>query len=143
MLSKVSIKDHLHHEAIVDLAKEIHAGEPKHLRKGKNARDYLMQAKAMFEATQSSTSSSSHPTRPKAKTLILTGDKPKVTFTQTVKAGCTRGTAIFPPKLPPTHIPVDPKPKESWQTVQRKKATCQGTKTTMVSGIIPAMHQIP
>ena len=56
MLSKVSIKDHPHREEIVELAREIHAGEPKHLRKGKNVRDYLLQAKTMFEASQSSTS---------------------------------------------------------------------------------------
>ena len=52
MLSKVSIRDHLHREAIIDLAKEIHAGKPKHLRKGKNACDYLLQAKTMFESSQ-------------------------------------------------------------------------------------------
>ena len=61
MLSKVSIKDHPHWEQIVDLAKEIHAGEPKHLRKGKNARDYLLQAKAMFDASQSSAASGAGP----------------------------------------------------------------------------------
>ena len=37
MLSKVSIKDHPHREQIIELAKEIHAGEPHHLRQGKNA----------------------------------------------------------------------------------------------------------
>ena len=31
ILSKVSIKDHPHQEEIVELAQEIHAGEPKHL----------------------------------------------------------------------------------------------------------------
>ena len=37
ILSKVLIKDHPQREHIVALAKEIQAGEPKHLRKGKNA----------------------------------------------------------------------------------------------------------
>ena len=40
-------------------------------------------------------------------------------------------------------IPVDPKPKNGWKEVQRKKATCQGTKSTMVSCRVPATNQIP
>ena len=98
----------------------------------------------MFEASQTSDSSSSIPGRPQANASILAGDKPKVSFVQTLKASRLRGAApVFLPKMLPTQIPVTPKPKDTWQTVQRKKATCQGTKTTMVSGIIPATHQIP
>ena len=144
MLSKVSIKDHPHRAEIVALAKEIHAGEPKHLRKGKNARDYLLQAKSIFEASSSQSSDAAKSQRPQPKSQPMGAGIPKVTFAQTVKKqGKQRGEAVFPPKMPPTQIPVAPKPKSEWQTVQRKKATRPGTKTTMVSSIIPVTHQIP
>ena len=60
-----------------------------------------------------------------------------------VREGKQRGAAVFPPKLGPTNIPVAPKPKDGWQTVQHKKATHQGTKSTMVSGVVLVTHQIP
>ena len=142
MLSKVSIKDHPHREEIVELTKNIHSGEPKHLRKGKNARDYLMQAKMMFESSQSSTSVTSNPQRPQPKSHPMGTSMPKVTFAQTVKKDKQRGEAVFPPKMPPTQIPVAPKPSSDWQKVKRKQATRPGTKTTMVSSIIPVTHQI-
>ena len=143
MLSKVSIKDHPHHKQIIDLAKEIHAGELKHLRQGKNTRNYLLQAKTMFEASQLSRSSMTTPSRPQPEAAPLGNAKAKVTFTQMVKEGKQHGAAVFQPKLGPMNIPVAPKPKEDWQTVQCKKATRQGTKMTMVSGMVPVMHQIP
>ena len=121
MLSKVSIKDHPHREKIVDLAKEIHAGEPKHLRQGKNAHDYLLQAKVMFESAQSGCFDETPSARPQPKSGILGNAKEKVSFAQAVKEGKQQGTPVFPPKLGPTNIPVAPKPKDDWQTVQRKK----------------------
>ena len=123
MLSKISIKDHPHREEIVELAKEIHAGKPKHLRKTKNAQDYIIQAKTMFEASQSGGSGTALPQCPQPKSQPLGAGPPKVTFAQTVKQGKQRGGAVFPPKLPPTQIPVEPKPKSDWQTVKRKQAT--------------------
>ena len=123
MLSKVSIKDHPHKEQIIDLAKEIHAGEPKHLQKGKNAHDYLLQAKTMFETSQVQRPHPMAPSRPQLKSAPFGNNKPKVSFVQTVKEGKQRGAPVFPPKLGPTNIPVMPKPKDDWQTVQRKKAT--------------------
>ena len=87
MLSKVSIKDHPHHEQIVELAKELHAGEPKHLCKGKNTRDYLLQAKAVFEATQPSVSHGATSGQTGLGSSTTPGAKPKATFAQTVKTG--------------------------------------------------------
>ena len=118
MLSKVSIKDHPHREEIVELAREIHTGEPKHLRKGKNACNYLMQAKVMFKASLSNSTADTRPSCPQPKTHLLGTAVPKVTFAQTVKAGKQCSAAVFPPKMPPTQIPVAPKPKEGWQMVQ-------------------------
>ena len=123
MLSKVSIKDHPHHEEIIDLTKEIHAGEPKHLRQGKNTHDYLKQAKSMFEASQASAAVSAGPSRPQPKSNPLRSSKHKVSFAQMVKDGKQRGAMVFPPKLGPTNIPVMPRPKNDWQMVQHKKAT--------------------
>ena len=98
----------------------------------------------MFEASQSSDSDLSGPRRPLTIPAANAAARPKVSFTQTVKSGKPRGAAqVFPPKMPPTGIPVDAKPKDSWQTVQCKKATRLGTKATMVLAIIPAAHQIP
>ena len=142
MLSKVSIKDHPHREKIVELVKELHAGKPRHLRQGKNAHDYLMQAKTVFESASSALADSTGPSRPQASKDVV-GNTNKVSFTQMVKEGKQHGTAIFLPKLGPTNIPVAPCPKEDWQTVQHKKATQQGTKTNMVSAVVPIMHQIP
>ena len=143
MLTKVSIKDHPHREQIVDLTKEIHGGEPKHLWQGKNTCNYLMQAKAMFESMQLACSSTALPAQPQSKPGISGSNTTKVLFAQTVKEGKQWGIAVFPPKLGPTNIPVTPRPKEDWQMVQRKKATHQGTKSTMVSGVVPISHQIP
>ena len=143
MLSKVLIKDHLHKEQIIDLAKEIHTGEPKHLRQGKNIRNYLIQAKTMFEVSLENRSASTVPARPQSKSSPFGATMPKVTFVQSIKGSKLYSEAVFPPKLGPTNIPVAPKLKEDWQTVQWKKATHQGTKSTMVSGIMPVTHQIP
>ena len=115
MLSKVSIKNHPHHEQIVDLAKEIYVGEPKHLRQGKSARDYLLQAKVMFKSTQSNCLATTPPAWPLPKSGMLGNTKDKVLFVQTVKEW---GAPVFPPKRSPTSIPVLPKPKGDWQTVQ-------------------------
>ena len=143
MLSKVLIKDHLHHEQIVKLAKEIHASEPKHLHKGKNARDYLLQAKTMFESSASN-SPPANPVPPRQqKSAPMRPTSSKVSFATIVKEGKTQGPSVFPPKLGPTGILISQKPKSDWQTVQHKKATQQGTKANMVLGIIPVAHQIP
>lgn len=121
MLSKVSMKDHPHREQIVNLTKEIHAGEPKHLQQGKNARDYLMQAKAMFESVGSTHLSAAPPSHPQANPGIMGNTKTKVSFAQMVKEGKQQGTPVFLPKLGPMNIPVTPRPKEDWQTIQRKR----------------------
>lgn len=118
LLSKVSIHNHPHKEDIIALAKEIHLGEPKHLHKGKNARDYLLQAKAMFETSQKRMEG---PSRPQPKQNPFNLPAPKVLFAQTVKEGKQCGSAVFLPKLGPTNIPVAPKLTTDWQTVQRKK----------------------
>ena len=102
-----------------------------------------MQAKTMFEASSlSAPSVNSASTCPQPKKGIL-GNATKVSFAQTIKEGKQHGPAVFPPKLRPTNIPLAPKPKEDWQTVQHKKATRQGTKATMVSAVVPVMHQVP
>lgn len=128
MLSKVSIRDHPHREAIIDLAKEIHVGEPKHLRKGKNARDYLLQAKTMFEASQPVPQPLAGPSRPQPKSTPFGRQQPKVSFTQAVTKGKQHGAAVFPAKLLPMNIPVALKPKMDWQTVQCKKLIDKGPK---------------
>ena len=97
----------------------------------------------MFDATNSHSSVTTQPQRPQPKAQPMGTGAPKVTFAHAVKTGTQRGTAVFPPKMPPTQIPVTLKPKSEWQTVQRKKATHPGTKSTMVSSIIPVTHQIP
>ena len=97
----------------------------------------------MFEASHAGSATSVRPSRPQPTGKPFGSDMPKVTFAQTVKAGKQCGMAVFPPKMPPTQIPVTPKPRDSWQMVQRKKVTRPGTKMTMVSGIIPVSHQIP
>ena len=87
MLSKVSIKDHLQCEQIVELAKEIHAGEPKHLHQGKNARDYLMEAKTMFEASQASRPTTKPPTQPQPYNAATSASRTMASFSQVVKEG--------------------------------------------------------
>ena len=143
MLSKVSIKDHPHHEQIVELAKEIHAREPKHLRKGKNARDYLLQVKTMLESSISNSPPANLEHQQQQKGATMCPTSAKVSFSTIVKEGKAQGAVVFPPKLGPTGIPISQKLKGDWQTVQRKKATWQGTKANMVSGIVPVAHQIP
>ena len=143
MLSKVSIKDHPQCEQIVELAKEIHAGEPKHLRKGKNAHDYLLQAKTIFEALGAAQPSAKPVQQHQQQGASRCTGHAKVSFSTIVKEGKASGLLVLPPKLGPTNIPIAPKPKGDWQTVQREKATRQGTEATMVSGIVPVTHQIP
>ena len=120
MLSKISIKDHPHHDQIVALAKELHAGEPRCLRQGKNASDYLLQVKSVFEVTSPSHLEAAVPEHPQAKQNAM-GEAPKVpkvSFAQTVKAGKQRGLQVFPPKLGPTGIPAPQWPKDDWKMVQ-------------------------
>ena len=121
MLSKVSIKDHPHCKQIVDLAKEIHAGEPKHLCQGKNAHDYLMQAKVMFELSQSAHAPLCHhpgPLRNLASwaALMLKSHSPKL-----LKRANKGAPLCSPPSLAPPTFQLRPSLKTTGKLCNEKR----------------------
>ena len=138
MVSKTSIKNHPQKEEIVKLAQSLLEADPVHISKAKHARDYLTQARQLLE---SGNAPITRVTTPRSFANVASNTARNTSKGNT--ATRSQEKQVFPPKMPPTGIPVSKPNKQEWQKIQRKKATRQGTKASEVTARVPITHQIP